>query len=322
MSYEIMYNWQFLRSAEGISPVILTGSNNVTTTHWSPSGRSVERCAREWWCLFNQVGMSEDEFFGQIKAMTGKPFQEHWKKGGKWVDDAALVRWAKKAVEEAASIEDILLLNRPSSLCVEGYVSVWPKKGEDGWSKKFVSRSIRTTEELDDWIRDARTVMEKARDEGRDVFPIIRFSREEFIHYKPLPEKIILKRGKAYIKNIELKNGFVHGVSFTPYAKEAEVFARDEYFDMLRHNNCAMLCDVRPFSAEVAQYPYDAAIMITRLDTGKHEFVSKLGKAKLFVTGSLAAAQRFKNLHTAQKTAQKLAEKYDAKRFSFEAFAF
>ena len=113
MSYEIMYNWQFLRSAEGLTPVVLIGSSNVTEASWSRANRRTERRARDWFCLFNMLGVTDDEFLAQIKSMTGGEYQEHWKQNGKWVNDATLVRWAQQNVKNAASIEDVLLLNRP-----------------------------------------------------------------------------------------------------------------------------------------------------------------------------------------------------------------
>ena len=79
MSYEIMYNWQFLRSAEGLTPVVLMGSSNVTEASWSRANRRTERRARDWFCLFNMLGVTDDEFLAQIKSMTGGEYQEHWK---------------------------------------------------------------------------------------------------------------------------------------------------------------------------------------------------------------------------------------------------
>lgn len=116
MSYEIMYNWQFLRSAEGLTPVVLMGSSNVTEESWSRANRRTERRARDWFCLFNMLGVTDDEFLAQIKSMTGGEYQEHWKQNGKWVNDATLVRWGQQNVKNAARDEDIILKN--SRYCI------------------------------------------------------------------------------------------------------------------------------------------------------------------------------------------------------------
>ena len=75
MSYSILYNWQFLKSAEGITPVILIGDNNVTTRVWMGNHWG-ERRARGWACLFNVAGVSEEKFMSEIKNMTGKELEK------------------------------------------------------------------------------------------------------------------------------------------------------------------------------------------------------------------------------------------------------
>lgn len=46
MSYEILYDTQFIRSKSGITPAILSGSNNCTEVNWTLSGRRYERGER------------------------------------------------------------------------------------------------------------------------------------------------------------------------------------------------------------------------------------------------------------------------------------
>ena len=100
MSYSILYNWQFLKSAEGITPVILIGDNNVTTRVWMGNHWG-ERRAREWSCLFNFIGVSEEKFMNEIMNMTGKAYQEHWVRNGKWVDEITpLLNGRKKPVKQ------------------------------------------------------------------------------------------------------------------------------------------------------------------------------------------------------------------------------
>lgn len=77
MSYEILYDTQFIRSKSGITPAILSGSNNCTEVNWTLSGRRYERGERGWWVLFNRVGVSEEDFMANIQKMTGGAYQEH-----------------------------------------------------------------------------------------------------------------------------------------------------------------------------------------------------------------------------------------------------
>lgn len=324
MSYEIMYNWQFLRSAEGLTPVVLMGSSNVTEASWSRANRRTERRARDWFCLFNMLGVTDDEFLAQIKSMTGGEYQEHWKQNGKWVNDATLVRWGQQNVKNAASIEDVLQLNRPFFLSAECYISLWPKPGEDGWSKQVLSRAIHTTEELDNWIREARQVIAKAKSEKRSVYPIVRFSKENFMRYKPLPETIVLKKGqKSFVQNIEVRDGrnYVSGVSYTQEIQKAKKFKREEYFELLSNYQCALLNDVRPVSAEAVEFPYDAVVMVTVKKDGSHKFIYSASGTNVRITPILKGAHKFKNLYAAQQTAKRLARRFDSTVYEFEAFS-
>ena len=157
MSYSILYNWQFLKSAEGITPVILIGDNNVTTRVWMGNHWG-ERRAREWSCLFNFIGVSEEKFMNEIMNMTGKAYQEHWVRNGKWVDDNALVKWAKKACETAADVEEIFKLN--PFVYVHAYLSVWDKEDKNTHVQEAF---IKDSASLDEWIRSARISASSSR---------------------------------------------------------------------------------------------------------------------------------------------------------------
>ena len=65
MSYSLMYNWQFLKSEEGITPVVLMGDNNVTTSTWMGNHWGEKR-ARSWYCIFGYLGVSEELFMDTL----------------------------------------------------------------------------------------------------------------------------------------------------------------------------------------------------------------------------------------------------------------
>ena len=76
MSYEILYDTQFIRSKSGITPAILSGSNNCTEVNWTLSGRRYERGERGWWVLFNRVGVSEEDFMATLDEMVENAFND------------------------------------------------------------------------------------------------------------------------------------------------------------------------------------------------------------------------------------------------------
>lgn len=316
MGYEILYNWQFLRSNNGITPVILSGSNNVTTLEYNKNGRAYERREREWWCLFNMIGVTPDEFLTKVQEMECK--DEIWKYGGKWVNGKDVQKWAKNAVKKAAAIEDVLLFNRPIFLTATAKLIVWPKKDEDGWSRDELTVSICTTEELDRWIREAKTRMEELKKEGRTVFPIIRFSDENLVKVKPLPEKILLKTSaRSFISDIEVKDSEIRAISYGPINK-ARVFTKEEYVALLKMRNMLMLKGIFPVAykenAETAGQ-YNAVIIVEDTLSGKL-FVSKVGPHSFWRTGTKGNAKRYKDIRAAKAAAEKLALKYPKFQFS------
>lgn len=325
MGYEILFNWQFLRSKEGLTPVVLSGANNVSITKRAKNGRLFEVSEREWWCLFNLIGVTDEEFFDKIRSMTGKTYQEHWKYGGKWVDDAGLLRWANNAVKNAASIEDVLLLNRPVYLYAEAHINIWPKEGEDGWSRNVLRETIRTTEELDDWIRRARDIIAKAKEEKRAVYPIIRYSKEKFLKAKALPDELFLLRGRnQYVQNITVDNfGSITGVSFsssTAGCANALRLTKEEYMKYLSLHGVLLLDNVRPVSAVGKDGAYDAIIQVTAKHTQNVTYLSSTGKRPQVVCRK-AHAKKFKNLAEASRVAKKYNERFTSGCYSFKAIS-
>lgn len=188
----------------------------------------------------------------------------------------------------------------------------------------MLSRAIHTTEELDNWIREARQVIAKAKSEKRSVYPIVRFSKENFMRYKPLPETIVLKKGqKSFVQNIEVRDGrnYVSGVSYTQEIQKAKKFKREEYFELLSNYQCALLNDVRPVSAEAVEFPYDAVVMVTVKKDGSHKFIYSASGTNVRITPILKGAHKFKNLYAAQQTAKRLTRRFDSTVYEFEAFS-
>lgn len=325
MGYEIMYNWQFLRSKEGLTPVVLSGSNNVTVTKRARNGRLYESGERDWWCLFNLIGVTDEEFLDKIRSMTGKTYQEHWKYAGKWVDDAGLLRWANNAVKNAASIEDVLLLNRPAYLYAEANIIIWPKEGEDGWSRNVLRETIHTTEELDDWIRQAREIITKAKEEKRAVYPIIRYSKEKFLKAKSLPDEIFLQRGKnQYVQDITVDNsGSITGISYSSSSagcSNALRLTKEEYMKYLSFGGISLLENVRPVSAVGKDGAYDAIIQVTAKYTQNITYLSSTGKHPEVVCRK-THAKRFKNLAEANRVAKKYNERFASGHYSFQGIS-
>ena len=169
MSYTIEYNRQFLRSEAGLTPVWLHGDNNV----WEGSGRS-QRRSRNWGCFQSLIGVSEQDLMDTVRVLTGGQYQQHWMKHGKWLDDAAVLRWAKNGVVQAMTVEQLRSDN--PGLSITAQLSIWGA-GLEHTHELF--RFINSTETLDGWIAEAKERI-TTRKPTESVFPLIAFSSERF----------------------------------------------------------------------------------------------------------------------------------------------
>ena len=98
MSYEIVYNRQFLKIDDKIIPLVLYGSS-----------RGRERRERSWHPIY--CGRNETIAFSgnKIQERTKSHFNgcEHFMRNGKWVDDAGLLRFFQSGIKEEKTIEEL-----------------------------------------------------------------------------------------------------------------------------------------------------------------------------------------------------------------------
>lgn len=111
MSYTIVYARQFVRLPDGrIIPLCLAGCNNVTRVE-----NGHERRVRRWEVFgipyFDQgeFAVSEERLLELFSKMTGDRYQEHFRWAGKreYIDDAGLMRFVKKGIKEALTLEEL-----------------------------------------------------------------------------------------------------------------------------------------------------------------------------------------------------------------------
>ena len=122
MSYTIEYDKIFLKSGAGYTPLWLAGDSNC----YEGSGRN-QRRVRDWSVFMSQLGVTEEKLMERIQPLLGGPYQEHWQRRGKWVDDKGLVTWVKNGCKNAVSIEQLIEANRFGAIkcCVmESYMKM------------------------------------------------------------------------------------------------------------------------------------------------------------------------------------------------------
>lgn len=315
MSYSIMYDRQFIKSSQGITPCVLAGDNNV----WTGSGK-YERRARDWSVIGNQLAMSEKELLALAESWTGGQYQEHWMQNGKWVDDAGLMRWMKNGIKNAATIEEIISVNRFHS--INCFLSVWTKEDH----KIELDVYAKDNTEFDAWIEQANSRIAELKSQKNSVFPVVRikseFSNNKLQHPKPAdaitPETVILKRGQLYLESFERnKDGKIRTASWSHYIKEALELPYNEAIAYMKEGFEWGNKTVKIVDAATKQLPYNAVIKIIGESYNGH-FVRKITARKISFSTTPDGAMHYRDKKAADRALKNLLTKLEQKGYSAE----
>lgn len=172
MSYEIVYNRQFLRVDDKVIPLALHGSNNCYEMTYN--GR--ERRERYWsplYCDSNRLPIfSEDELMEYAQSLCNGS-TEHFVRNGKWIDDTRLIRFFRNGIKNAKTIEE--LKEEYYFHHLSGYLSVW-----NGGNNTVEGRSdIYSTEELKTFLSYAEDRINK-RVDTEEIFVGLVYNPEKF----------------------------------------------------------------------------------------------------------------------------------------------
>ncbi|WP_281692295.1 hypothetical protein [Agathobaculum desmolans] len=303
MSYTIEYDRQFIKSRHGITPCWLAGDNNVTEIRGG-----YERRARDWSVFYNLLGVTEEEIMAAVQSSLGG-YGEHWRKGGKWVDDAGLIRWIKNGCKHAAALEDILALNHFSAVFC--YVSVW---GEN--QSRELERYVSNTAEFDRWIVEAKALIKAKRDEGREAFPIVKWGEEPLRHPDPTltdETKVLIRLGKSYLS----ERPSDAGSSWSRDIRKSFVFTAKEAKEIIAANRFGWLAESTIVSAKRLEEPYNVVI---RVSDALREcgYVFQKTATRIRLTNTAKNARHFANERAAEKAIKKYQKEYPNVQFAVE----
>lgn len=294
MSYAIEFDRQFIRSGLGITPLWLSGDNNVTRI--APSGREVT--ARNWSVFYNLLGTTEEKLLEVVKPSLGG-YGEHWKKRGRWIDDAALLRWIHNGCKAAAPIEEILAVNCLRSVFC--YLSVWGTGFSQSMELKEV---ISTTPAFDAWIQKAQQRISQGRANKQSIYPIVDFGSQPLKHPPNRSaaanndEKVLIKIGTSYLSAMPCGNT----VLWTNNIKSAHVFRRDEAMLLITTCSALSVRGARMVSAALKERPYNYVLQVSSGSYAGY-YVYKRVKRHLQAVKELAHAKRYPNESEAKKAA-------------------
>lgn len=192
MSYEIVYNKQFLKINGKIIPLTLHGSNNCYDV--LPNGR--QRREREWDAIYiggsnRQIAATESEIIKEIESCCdGGEYQEHFMQNGKWVDDKGLIRFFQNGIKNAKTIEE--LKEEYFFKGMYGYFSIW--KDMDNTIENRVE--INSSNDLRKFLDDAQERIDK-RTEKEGIYICLKYCNEKFVS-RVKPERIAKERLTDY----------------------------------------------------------------------------------------------------------------------------
>lgn len=197
MSYEIVYDRQFIRTPLGIVPLVLVGSNNCT--EFTARGR--ERRVRNWGVFFNEPVFSEEDLLRRTESCCGNSYQEHFKRNAKWVDDEGFRRFMRNGIASALTLEEIRAFK--PNLTLHCYLDVWGKRDLD--HKRELRTWVRTSEELVAWIEQARKRLSE-RTESEELYIGMSFPENEPLKLgtnRQIQGRVVARKGAYYIGAID-----------------------------------------------------------------------------------------------------------------------
>lgn len=266
MSYDIVYERQFVRLPDNrIIPLILVGSNNVTEPHWV-GAKCYERRARDWSIFFNAKGIAwtEEELRELVQSCVPSTYNEHFKYHSKWVDDDGFVKFFENGIKNAKTIEELKELSRcPERVYLMGHISVSTYTGETspgGYRKTRMSTEIpfnaQNSDRLMEFVKVAEQRMASKTENEEYVYANISFSEEKPVPYPKnqyerhnkiaQKQNELVESGNFYVLRnnrgwffLKLTSARIKGSSIARYAK---AFASEKEAQRYLSNHSGRLC--------------------------------------------------------------------------------
>ena len=306
MSYEIVYDRSFVRTARGIIPMILHGSNNVTEMI-----RGKEVLQRYWSCYNdtlvefpeNELHQSLVELFGDTLNDAGS---ELFKWHSKWLHGNQLENWFQAGVRNAATIEEIRAENYGASIGLQ-VMGIKPHEF-DSILRSF--RLMRTTEELEKALDESRELVDEEKKEGRDAYLHLFFIGREPLR-KPKRTKInepcLIKCKYGYFGEADGK----YGVTYYADPQKARVFANEEEaIDVIGK----WLYQRRvPYRVVKASSIFKEKPFVLFLESGPYGgyFIQRRTSRRIYFTKDAKQAWRFDSSNRANQAVEKIRHSFN-----------
>lgn len=283
MSTEYIYDRAVIKTPTGYTLTLLLGDSNV----WDDRRKR----SRHWYAPL--VNVPEEKAYDYGKRTSSSYFM--W--NGRMVQGESVVRWHKKAMKEALTVEEITALSRRSLLCyLEWY---------DGSERKFEDWAyISSTDRYLEWL-------EATEKKIKNHEPGITYTRHiGFDGDKPLDlprnasvggGRTIVKCKDAYVKTYDLRADTTRAISMTSDIMQAHIFpTRQEAVEA-----CSPFRHITYVDADAALKRAEKKTYVLCFTAySPVKYAQKRGKKRWYIVSSLRDAKRY-----TQKEAERAAEK-------------
>lgn len=306
MSYSILYDSQFIKSREGITPCTLVGDNNVYETS--------RKRARDWSCFLNLAGVPADEVLEKAESLAATGYDEYYRRGGKSMDGPGLLRWVRGGIKNAAYLEDILEANNRTS--VHCYVTVW----RGNRSSHEMDEWLSTTLDFDSWLAEFKVFREqfdKTKHPGDCVFPVVTFW-ENMAHPKPMKAvPSVIKGRNGYFCGIETRSTGGYSTRWSTKAENAMIIQPDGIGTYIEKVRAAGSKKIRVLDAKVVERAKSAVSVIfaRNTKTGESGFVVQVTSRRMRYNNNIERAHRYSTDASAAAAIDRLSKKFPSWMF-------
>lgn len=194
MSHEIIYAREFVKTGDGrIIPLVLSGSNNC----WEPTFGKRWRRERHWFPVLIKKGenpaVTSEELLERVKRYIPSTYNQHFVRNGKWVDDAAFIRFFENGIKKAKTLEE-LKDECLSSTSLEG--TIYYYDNADNICTLHSAR-IADSAELDTFLAEANEYLKS--ETSHQLWIQLGFCSEDVLKRYPRPCKAQEKLKQYYV---------------------------------------------------------------------------------------------------------------------------
>jgi hypothetical protein len=167
MSYTIVYDKKFVKTAHGIIPIVLSGCSNLYRTNLK--GKDV--LCRSWGAFRNSgLPASAEEIMAEVHKSLPSTYNQHFKYSSRWVDDKGLVSFFESGIRNALTLEEMTRKYIVFGLSVDVLAHEVGTGKDYPPSRHVFSKYCRTNDELDDALEHAIEAFAAQPEEARPYF--------------------------------------------------------------------------------------------------------------------------------------------------------